>query len=521
MRPQGWPAATTWNGLLVLVLLLSGCGGGGNAGGPDGGSAAPAAQAQGDETAPVGTAVTLDGTASHAPSGAPVSYQWTLTEKPPGSTVSLTNATSARPTFTPDIAGRYTVTLVVTASGVASQPDSVSIDCVPGNVAPRANAGPDRSAVVGRAITLDGTASHDPNNTPVTYNWRIVTQPTGSNAVFTNTTAAMPTFTADISGLYSVALTVSDGSLTSPADQMEITVGTGNLPPVANAGPDQAVTVAEVVTLTGSGSSDPNGDPLTYRWCLQGRPDGSTATISAANTAQPTFTPDVPGSYVFCLTVNDGQSASASDTVVVEAQLPNFVNGVLQAYVKPSNTTVPQFRSFGRSVAFEGNTLVVAAQDPSCATGVNGDQTNSNCRSAGAVYVFIRSGETWSQQAYLKASNTEAHDGGFGTSVSLSGDILAVGNVAEASCARGINGDQANNGCLSSGAVYVFTRTGTTWRQEAYVKASNVNPNGNAEQFGRAIALSGNTLAVGAPNEGICETGNLPCTPTGAVYVFT
>jgi hypothetical protein len=294
--------------------------------------------------AAVGTAITLDGSASEGPSGAPVSYQWTLTSKPSGSTAFLTGTTSVRPTFTPDVAGAYTATLVVQANGVASQPDSVSVTCSTGNIAPRANAGPDRSAAPNGSITLDGTASRDPNNTALTYSWRIVTQPSSSNPVLSNATTATPTFRADVPGVYTVALTVSDGSLTSAADQANITVATGNLPPVANAGPDQTVTAGQLVTLDGTGSSDPNGDPLTYSWCLRGKPQGSMATLSGANTARPTFTPDIAGSYVFCLTVNDGQAGSSSDSVVIEARLPRFnqgsgFNGVVNSIVLAQDGT--------------------------------------------------------------------------------------------------------------------------------------------------------------------------------------
>jgi len=274
------------------------------------------------------------------------------------------------------------------------------------------------------------------------------------------------------------------------------------------------------VTLNGRSSTDPNGDALTYSWCLKGKPEGSTATLSGANTAQPTFTPDVAGSYVICLTVKDGQAGSASDSVVIEARLPTSVDGVLQAYVKASNTTVPQFRSFGRSVALEGDTFVVGADDPSCSRGVNGDQTNSSCPNAGAVYVFTRTGDTWRQEAYLKASNTEAGDH-FGTRVSLSGDTLAVSALAESSCARGVNGNQADNNCQFSGAVYVFARTGTTWSQQAYVKAAALPQERIVQGFGEAIAVSGNTLAVGAPRDGVCDSSNPSCTLTGALYLFT
>jgi trimeric autotransporter adhesin len=144
-------------------------------------------------------------------------------------------------------------------------------------------------------------------------------------------------------------------------------------------------------------------------------------------------------------------------------------------YVKASNTGAND--RFGNSVALsaDGNTLAVGAYgEDSSATGIGGDQTNNSASSSGAVYVFARSGSTWSQQAYVKASNTGAGDC-FGSSVALSadGDTLAVGAYNEASSATGIGGVQTNNSAPSSGAVYVFTRSGSTWSQQAYVKASN------------------------------------------------
>ena len=82
---------------------------------------------------------------------------------------------------------------------------------------------------------------------------------------------------------------------------------------------------------------------------------------------------------------------------------------------------------FGASVAISGDTVVVGAHwEDSNATGVNGNQSDNSAANSGAAYVFIRSGTTWSQQAYLKASNTEAGDG-FGHSVAISGDTVVVG----------------------------------------------------------------------------------------------
>ncbi|HWO23289.1 MAG TPA: DUF4215 domain-containing protein, partial [Kofleriaceae bacterium] len=171
----------------------------------------------------------------------------------------------------------------------------------------------------------------------------------------------------------------------------------------------------------------------------------------------------------------------------------------LSVYVKASNTGAED--AFGYSVALsaDGATLAVGAvMENSAATGIGDDQASGIAYGAGAVYVFTWSGTTWSQQAYIKASNTGAGDG-FGISVALSADgaTLAVGAHYEASAATGIGGNQANNSAERSGAVYVFTRSGTTWSQQAYVKASNTRAHAN---FGRSVALSadGSTLAVGA-----------------------
>ncbi|SNS49441.1 FG-GAP repeat-containing protein [Noviherbaspirillum humi] len=198
-----------------------------------------------------------------------------------------------------------------------------------------------------------------------------------------------------------------------------------------------------------------------------------------------------------------------------------------QAYVKASNTGTSDY--FGTTVALsaDGSTLAVGAyQESSAAAGINGDQASNSAFSSGAVYVFSRSGNTWSQQAYVKASNAETGDG-FGISVSLSGDgnTLAVGALDEDSAATGINGDQSSNGASGSGAVYVFGRSGNAWSQQAYIKASNSEA---GDAFGRSVALSadGNTLAVGADFEDSAATGingdqlDNSAASSGAAYVF-
>ena len=183
--------------------------------------------------------------------------------------------------------------------------------------------------------------------------------------------------------------------------------------------------------------------------------------------------------------------------------------GTLHAsYLKASNTG--PFDWFGSAIALsaDGTTLAVGAYDEfSNATGIDGNQTDHSATAAGAVYIFARSGATWVQQAYVKASNTDAGDQ-FGAAVALAADgsTLAVGAPFESSAATGIDGNQTDNSATNAGAVYVFVRAGTTWSQQAYVKASNTGP---SDQFGEAVALSGDgaTLAVGAPGEASAATG--------------
>ncbi|HMZ23079.1 MAG TPA: FG-GAP repeat protein, partial [Blastocatellia bacterium] len=220
--------------------------------------------------------------------------------------------------------------------------------------------------------------------------------------------------------------------------------------------------------------------------------------------------------------VNGNQSDnSAADSGAVYIFVRSGTTWSQQAYLKASNTGVSN--NFGGAVAISSDTVVVgAAAESSNATGVNGDQNNNLASLAGAAYVFVRSGTTWSQQAYLKASNTRANDQ-FSTSVAISGDTVVVGSPNESSNATGVNGDQTNNLAGSSGAAYVFMRSGGTWSQQAYLKASNTGAN---DGFGRAVAIAGNTVVVGASFEDSNATGvngdqtNNSTGNSGAAYVF-
>jgi hypothetical protein len=192
----------------------------------------------------------------------------------------------------------------------------------------------------------------------------------------------------------------------------------------------------------------------------------------------------------------------------------------MQAYVKASNTGAGD--CFGQSVALsaDGSTLAVGAFFEA-SRGANPD--DNSAQDAGAVYVFVRSGSGWTQQKYIKPSNIAADDW-FGSSVALSddGSTLAVGAMSEDSSATGVGGNESDNSAPAAGAVFIFTRDGTQWTQQAYLKASNTDP---ADQFGATVALSadGDTLAVGAITEqgnGTSASNNAE-PDAGAVYVFT
>ena len=208
---------------------------------------------------------------------------------------------------------------------------------------------------------------------------------------------------------------------------------------------------------------------------------------------------------------------------------------VQQAYIKASNAGFDD--QFGSTVALsaDGDTLAVTAPfESSAATGINGEQRDDALPQAGAVYVFARSAGAWTQQAYIKASNTgragigdALSDGDqFGYSLALSGDgdTLAVGAISEDSAARGINADPQDDSQEASGAVYVFARVNDSWSQQAYVKASNSEA---GDLFGYAVALSadGSTLAASSYDEdGGARHINGPDdnlrNASGAIFVF-
>jgi len=214
-------------------------------------------------------------------------------------------------------------------------------------------------------------------------------------------------------------------------------------------------------------------------------------------TWQPTATLTVPES-VAAKTAAGKAVAISGDTIAVGAPGAGAVDVFVRSagvWQEQAHVTVPAEQcDFGRSVAIAGDTLVVGAPlERSKATGVNGAQGNTSLYGAGAAFVFVRVGGAWVQQAYLKASNTDANDA-FGSSVALAGDMAVIGAPGES----GNGVDAADNSRPGSGAAYVFREVGTQWVAEAYLKAPFPD---TGDLFGSAVAAQGDAIVIGAPGE--------------------
>jgi riboflavin synthase alpha subunit len=231
------------------------------------------------------------------------------------------------------------------------------------------------------------------------------------------------------------------------------------------------------------------------------------------------------------MTASSNDNSSASGAVYVYKRYGNF--WIQEAYIKAANADGDNDSNFGHSVSVDGDTLAVSAinEDSATIAIINGAtaEDNNSASDSGAVYVYKRTGQTWAQEAYIKAVNGD-NDSYFGYSVSLDGDTLAVGAYAEDSATAAIiNGTTApdNDSNNEAGAVYVYKRTGSNWAQEAYIKASN---NDAGDRFGWSVSIDGDTLVVGAylessdqrtiTNGAGTASSDDSMSGTGAVYVY-
>ena len=317
----------------------------------------PIANAGADQTITLPTSsTTINGSASidQNSGGTITSYTWTQSSGP--STASITSANSAITTITGLQAGVYVFDLKVTNANNAVAVDSLTIivkDSTGSQGSPIANAGPSLTIFLPvNTATLDGSKSTDSAGLIVAYLWTKISGP-GNPGVFNDSTAIL-SLSGLLAGQYVYQLKVTDSSGVSSTAQVKITViAPPNVPPVANAGPDQTITApSSTVSLNGSQSYDPDGTVVGYTWVMisgQG-----SVTISNGNTAQPAVSGLNPGVYVFQLTVTDNGGATAAAQVTIK--------------VNPEPTQPNQ-----APVANAGNNLVITA--PISSTILNGSSS--------------------------------------------------------------------------------------------------------------------------------------------------
>ena len=319
----------------------------------------------------IGQSVRLDGRSSYQPDGSKLSYSWELVSAPTGSAVALQPPVSGQADyargFVPDVDGAYQIRLTV--SDVAGVTANTLRTFTIGESAPVANAGPDRSIELGATVNLDPFSSTDvdANGQSLSTAWTVIHKPAGSNAELGDAVKGRLPFTPDVAGTYVVQLSVSDGASTD-SDTVVVEVGTAantNIAPVPRVavtdiggGPlatTPTVVVGDVMYLSGVGSSDGDGDNLTYKWALVAVPDGSSASLEGATRPISSLVPDVAGDYIASLTVDDGQS-SRTTTILLSSSAVGLVAEAGPDIVLPQD----------RVISVDGSAS--AASDPATAT---------------------------------------------------------------------------------------------------------------------------------------------------------
>lgn len=285
----------------------------------------------------VGASVVLDATGSTDADGDTVNTSWTLMDKPAGSAAALViNGQTAR--FTADLFGVYRVKARgADARGAYSEtvyvfdasnraPDAVVLgSVVPG---PAQNAGQGTvTASVGYLVSLSQSAANVAAQQPLTYSWTFTDKPAGSAAVLSTPAAPQAQFAPDLLGDYKVRLTVTDalGGASYYTTTVAVrnrrplaTIGSNATPTALPAGPTLRVPPGTELTLRGGGSSDADGDAISYAWSIASKPAGSATALSAASTANVKLTPDLGGSYLVRLRVSDPSGAYSERTLTLE-----------------------------------------------------------------------------------------------------------------------------------------------------------------------------------------------------------
>jgi K319L-like, PKD domain len=329
----------------------------------------PTADAGLDQAVMAGTTVVLDGSRSLDPDGDRLIYFWTQVGGP---VVSLFGSTSSQASFLPALAGVYQFNLVVSDGIADSPPAAVTVIVNAGNSVPTADAGPDQTVRTGDVVTLNGSGSADGDGDSLTYRWR---QAGGTQVALSSPTGARPTFTAISPGVRIFNLIVNDGHVDSLPSSVAITVNLPNTVPIADAGPDLTGRAGQTFTLDGTGSVDPDGEPLSFAWS---QIEGPSVVLSNPASAKPAFTSSVAGIYAFQLIVSDGQLQSLPALVWIT------VNG--QNTIPIANAGPDQIVETGSVVTLDGSLSDDSDLDPLSYAWIQRGGTNIMLQGTNGVY---------------------------------------------------------------------------------------------------------------------------------------
>jgi len=385
----------------------------------------------GPYTAKSGQTITLNGSGSYSPDSLAITYSWDLNND--GTFGDSTSANTSFSQIAP-IGTVFDVKLMVTDTLGGYDIKATSIKII-ANQPPIANAGPDQTVFVSALVSLNGSGSTDANGDPLTYSWSIVSKPAGSATTLNNPITVNPTFVADKFGSYVVQLIVNDGEVNSAPDT--ITIKTANLPPTANAGPDQTVEQTSPAganaTLNGTASSDVDGDPLTYAWSWT----GGSATGATPSVSLPA------GTTTITLTVTDvPYGATGTDTVDITVR-----DTIAPAVTPPPDVTV--------TVSSVPTAVTIGTAGATDAVGVTSLTSNAPATfNAGDTYVIWTARDAAGNPGTATQKVTVILTGGLGQAIKMSKEAVVGSNGTTVTCTVVIENNASSGYPLTIESVY-------------------------------------------------------------------
>lgn len=371
----------------------------------------------------VGDVVLLDGSESSDPDGDRLTYHWSFDSIPAGSQLDddafydNNSSTASTTSIIADAEGIIVIKLVVNDGELDSDSDFAIIEVSGISVKPIADAGEDVTVWEGQFAYLDGSGSYDTQGLPLTYNWSILSVPEGSNvtdADIIDADTETPSFLTDTTGIYTISLVVNNGVVNSDPDFVFVTALSTNREPIADAGEDIEAFECTTVILDGSGSIDPDHDPLSYEWSFITVPMESKKTdedIVNADTVNPSFYLDTTGLFILQLVVFDGEDYSNPDIISVESIERDYNN-------PPQAEAGPDISVYDSAPCYSDGYNYYCSDCP--AVGFNIDGTSSSDPDSDEISYYW-----WSSSSDVVFSN--AYEGQ--TIVSISGASATYGET--------------------------------------------------------------------------------------------